>query len=332
MLRFLHSRNLVIGVPLLCVIFLLMLESGALSQENSTPFSKTTHTYKTVDELEIQADVYRHEDAQKRPIIVWLHGGALIMGTRSGVPQQVLDLSRENGFVIVSLDYRLLPEAKLPDVIKDLEDGLQWVRESGPTLFNADPSRMVVAGASAGGYLALMSGISVEPPPTAIVSYWGFGDVVGDWTTKPSESYRRGSLIEEETALAGVGEQVLTNTDNVDGPGRSVYFVYLKQTGRWLTAAGGLDPEREQERIDLFCPIRNVSPEYPPTLFLHGDADIDVPVGQSLAMADELKRHGVDYELIVIEGGGHSLWGGDPVLIDQAFARSMEYIQKRLTE
>ena len=125
MLRFLHSRNLVIGVPLLCVIFLLMLESGALSQENSTPFSKTTHTYKTVDELEIQADVYRHEDAQKRPIIVWLHGGALIMGTRSGVPQQVLDLSRENGFVIVSLDYRLLPEAKLPDVIKDLEDGLQ---------------------------------------------------------------------------------------------------------------------------------------------------------------------------------------------------------------
>ena len=80
-------------------------------------FSKKTYTYKTVGELKIQADVYRADDKVTRPVIVWLHGGALIVGSRSSVPKQLLDLCRADGFVLVSLDYRLSPEAKLPAII-----------------------------------------------------------------------------------------------------------------------------------------------------------------------------------------------------------------------
>ncbi len=123
---------------------------------------KTVYTYKTVDQLKIQADVYRHEDVVKRPVVIWLHGGALIMGSRNGVPKQLQELAREHGFVVVSLDYRLAPEAKLADIIEDLKDGLEWVRTSGPEQFDADSSRIVVAGASAGGYLALMTGLSLR--------------------------------------------------------------------------------------------------------------------------------------------------------------------------
>jgi acetyl esterase/lipase len=315
-----------------CLLFMLPTEDQAVAQETSPAFSKTAFTYKTVDQLKIQADVYRHEDAVKRPVIVWLHGGALIMGGRSSVPKQLLDLAEQSGFVLVSLDYRLAPEAKLPEIIEDLKDGLEWVRKSGPQLFHIDPLRLVVAGASAGGYLALMSGITSDPPPTAIVSYWGFGDVDGDWTTKPSAAYRKGKLIDKQVAWAGVGEQVLTSTNQKNGRGRSVFFLYLKQTGRWINAVGGMDPKTDREKLTPFCPIRNLSPKYPPTLFLHGTADKDVPVEQSLAMARELKRHGVPHELITIEGGGHSLWGGDRKLIDQAFKRSTEYIREHLTK
>jgi len=319
------------GLPL-CVAAVLLAQDQAFSQEKQPAFSKTVYTYKTVDQLKIQADVYRHEDVVKRPVIVWLHGGALIMGSRNGVPKQLLELAQEHGFVVVSLDYRLAPEAKLPDIIEDLKDGLEWVRKSGPERFGADPSRMVVAGASAGGYLALMSGVTTVPPPSAIVSYWGFGDVDGDWTTKPSEAYRKGKLIEKEDAWAGVGGQVLTNTNQTNGRGRAAFFLYLKQTGQWPNAISGFDPESDREKITPFCPIRNVSPKYPPTLFLHGTADKDVPVEQSIAMARALKRHGVAHELITIEGGGHSLWGGDRALIEQAFERSMEYIREYLSE
>ncbi len=293
-------------------------------------FSKKTYTYKTVQKLEIKADVYRQADAAKRPVIVWLHGGALIMGSRDGVPMQLRKLAQEQRFVLVSLGYRLAPEAQLPAIIEDLNDGLEWVRKTGPELFDAEPSRLVVAGASAGGYLALMSGIIVDPPPTAIVSYWGFGDVDGDWTTQPSEAYRKGKLIDRAAAWSGVGAEVLTRTNQENGRGRATFFLYLKQSGQWANAVSGLDPKVDRDRLTPFCPIRNLSAEYPPTLMLHGTADNDVPVEQSITMAAELKRLGVLHELITIEGGGHSLWGGDRKLIEQAFARSMDYIREHL--
>ncbi|MEO2019011.1 MAG: alpha/beta hydrolase [Fuerstiella sp.] len=306
------------------------ISSQAHADEAIPKFSKTTYTYKTVEQLEIQADVYRHADAVRRPVIVWLHGGALIMGSRSGVPMQLRTLAQEQGFVLVSLDYRLAPETQLPEIIEDLKGGLEWVQKTGPELFDADPSRLVVAGASAGGYLALMSGIVCNPAPTAIVSYWGFGDVDGDWTTQPAAAYRKGKLIDRDVAWSGVGSQALTSANKENGRGRAAFFLYLKQTGRWVNAVSGFDPKVEREKLTPFCPIRNLSAEYPPTLMLHGTADNDVPVGQSVAMAGKLKRLGVSHELITIEGGGHSLWGGDRKLIEQAFARSMEYIREHL--
>jgi dipeptidyl aminopeptidase/acylaminoacyl peptidase len=66
-------------------------------------------------------------------------------------------------------------------------------------------------------------------------------------------------------------------------------------------------------------------------MFLHGTADKDVPVEQSMIMARELKSHNIHHEVITIEGGGHSLWGGDRDLIDQAFSRSLEFIRQRLS-
>ena len=182
------------------------------------------------------------------------------------------------------------------------------------------------------GPQARWPGIVVDPAPTAIVSYWGFGDVDGDWTTKPAEAYRRGKLIKEDVAWSGVGGQVVTSANKENGRGRATFFTYLKQTGQWVNAVSGFDPQVDRDQLTPFCPIRNLSDSYPPTLMLHGTADIDVPVGQSLAMAAELRRLGVSHELITIEGGGHSLWGGDPKLIDQAFARSMMYIREHLTK
>ena len=139
-------------------------------------------------------------------------------------------------------------------------------------------------------------------------------------------------MIAKEDAWAGVGKQPLTATNKENGRGRSTFFLYLKQTGRWINAVSGLDPVTDRDKLTPFCPVRNVSPSFPPTLFLHGTADKDVPVGQSIAMAAELKRHGVDHELITIEGGGHSLWGGDRQQIEKAFQRSVEYIRERLTD
>ena len=53
--------------------------------------SMKTYTFKQVGELEIKADVYRAGDETIRPVVVWIHGGALINGHRAGVSGRVKD-------------------------------------------------------------------------------------------------------------------------------------------------------------------------------------------------------------------------------------------------
>src|SRR5205809_6328275 len=103
---------------LACASLLLFVSiQAATSQEAS--FSKKTYTFKTVDGVAIQADVHRAADDKIRPVVVWLHGGALIMGSRTAVPKNLLDLCRAEGYALVSFDYRLAPETKPPRIIED---------------------------------------------------------------------------------------------------------------------------------------------------------------------------------------------------------------------
>ena len=58
-----------------------------------------TWTYKTVGRLQIRADVYRADDAQPRPVLVWLHGGALMMGSKKDVAPDLMELCRTEGYL-----------------------------------------------------------------------------------------------------------------------------------------------------------------------------------------------------------------------------------------
>ncbi len=305
-----------------------------LAEAVLAPFVLNTYVYKTVGEVELKADVYRSDDDVTRPVLVWFHGGALIFGHRREVPKRFRTLSREEGFILVSLDYRLSPEVKLPGIIEDVRDGLNWVRREGPEKFHADPEKIVVGGGSAGGYLTLMAGICVSPPPKALVSYFGYGDVDGDWYSIPSEHHRTAfPLVSEEEARGGVGGKVLTGErwGTPVSDARRRYYHYLRQNGLWTREITGFDPKSEREKLDPYCPVRNVSNRYPPTLMIHGTEDGDVPYEKSEAMLRELKRHNVPCELIGVKGAGHGLrGGGDEAEIAAAHARVLEFVKEHL--
>src|SRR5262245_18444010 len=296
------------------------------------PFPKQTHTYKTVGDLKIQADVYRADDTKLRPVVVWIHGGALIMGNRKSVPKNLLELCRDEGYVHVSIDYRLAPETKLPEIIADVEDAFRWLRGDGAKSCHLDPEPIVVTGGSAGGYLTLMTGAAVKPKPTALVAYWGYGDVDGDWYTKPSEFYRKQvGLIEKNEAYRGIGEKPITGSeDGVDFKPRSRFYLYLRQNGFWTKEVTGFDPATEKTKLDRYCPVRNVSPEYPPTMLVHGTEDTDVPYQLSAEMAKELSRHKVSHELVTVTGAGHGLAGGDKKLVADAHARALAFLREQM--
>src|SRR5262245_44169272 len=299
------------SVARLCVVVgAIMLSNSALAAD--PPLPKQTHTFKTVDDVKIQADVYRADDTTLRPVVVWIHGGALIMGNRKSVPRNLLDLCRDEGYALVSIDYRLAPEVKLPEIIADVADAFRWLRGAGATEARLEADRVVVTGGSAGGYLTLMTGLVVKPRPKALVAYWGYGGVDGDWYTKPSEFYRKQvPLIDKAEAYKGVGGRVITGSeDGIDFKPRGQFYLYLRQNGLWTKEITGFDPATEKARLDPYCPVRNVSADYPPTLLVHGTEDTDVPYQLSADMAKELDRSKVAHELVTVTGAGHGLSGG----------------------
>jgi acetyl esterase/lipase len=264
---------------------------------------KQTYTYKQVRKHEIKADVYQTGAGETRPVIVWLHGGCLIMGHRGDIAAWQLDLYLEAGYTVVCADYRLAPETKLPAIIDDLQDVFHWVREEGPRLFQADPSRVAALGHSAGGYLALMSGVVCDPRPTAIVSFYGYGDIVGDWYSRPDPYYLQQPIMPRQKAYRAVGKEVISGTP--DPHNRGDFYLYLRQQGLWPLEVSGHDPETEPGFFHLYCPVRSVNREYPPTLLLHGEKDTDVPYEQSAMMAAALAKAQVEHELVTISGGDH---------------------------
>jgi acetyl esterase/lipase len=289
---------------------------------------RSTYTYKTVRDLPIRADVYRKPDNKVRPAILWIHGGALIMGNRRGLHAAQAERYLNAGYTIISIDYRLAPQAKLVQILEDLEDAYQWVRGKGPKLFRIDPNRIAVIGHSAGGYLALMAGFRLNPPPAAIVSFYGYGDIAGEWYSRPDPFYNRQPSISKEEAYQAVGTRLISD-DLATNRGR--FYLFTRQQGLWPLEVTGLDPDKEPKVFDSFCPLRNVTKAYPATLLLHGDQDTDVPFEQSVLMAKEFERHGVQHEFIRMAGRGHGFDGamGDP-MITATFDRVLTFLEKQL--
>ncbi|MBM3236500.1 alpha/beta hydrolase [Candidatus Poribacteria bacterium] len=291
---------------------------------------KQTYTFKVVENCEIKADVYGVSDDVIHPVIVWIHGGALIVGHRENINPEHLNLYVSAGYTLVSIDYRLAPETKLKAIIDDLQDAYGWVREKGPELFNIDANRIAVIGHSAGGYLALMTGFCVAPRPKALVSFYGYGDITGNWYSRPDPFYCQQPPVPKEEAYEAVGDSVISEATGQHNRGR--FYLYCRQNGLWPKEVAGRAPDTEPRAFDPFCPIRNVTREYPPTLLLHGDRDTDVPYQQSVMMADELARVGVEHELITIKNGGHGFDGAgikEPVVAN-AFEQVLDFLKNQV--
>ena len=291
-----------------------------------------TFTYKTVGSLAIKADVHRPDARQvKRPTVVWLHGGSLINGKRESVAKAVLkDAFLAEGFIVVSVDYRLAPETKLPGIIEDVEDAFRWVREKGPALFGADPDRIIAHGGSAGGYLTLVTGYRVKPRPVVLVAEMSYGDLINAWHLRPSvhPPHYETNLSKEE-AWRQVSGPPIANDQERRGNG-SAFNDYIRRQAEWPQAISGWDPRREAEKYLPYLPVRNVTADYPPTILIHGREDTDVSREFPEAMAAELRRHGVDHRLILIPGAEHGYRGGDPADVAAAYREAVKFVREHL--
>jgi len=189
--------------------------------------------------------------------------------------------------------------------------------------------RIATGGGSAGGYLTQMTGFCLEPRPRALVSYFGYGDLIGPWYSEPSEFYRRQPLVSKEEAYAAVGSAAVS--DPPQDNQRARFYLYCRQNGLWPKEVTGHDPHTDRKWFDRYCPVRNVTARYPPTILIHGTNDTDVPYSLSQDMDAKLSQAGVEHEFITVQGAGHGLSGAKPEEVAQVADRAVQFVKAHTT-
>ncbi|PYS38379.1 MAG: alpha/beta hydrolase [Acidobacteria bacterium] len=249
----------------------------ALSQGFSTSITGSYRivpniTYLTANNFDAKLDVYSRTDSQApQPTIIFIHGGGWTGGAKEGQLFSLLPYL-EMGWNAVNVEYRLARVSQAPAAVEDCLCALRWVIRNAKQ-YGFDTTRLVVSGSSAGGHLALTTGMM---PASA-----GFD--------------RQCPGTEELKVAAIVDWYGITDVaDLLDGENMRTYAV------QWL----GSMPNRV-EIAKRVSPLTYVRGGIPPIISIQGDADPVVPYSHSVRLHDALKKAGIDQELITIPGGKH---------------------------
>ncbi len=227
-------------------------------------------------------DVYQPAVVRRRaPTVVFIHGGGWVTGDSSLQAGSVdADVERElvhRGWVFISINYRLAPTFRWPAQLEDAKCAIRYVRANADAL-HVDPSRIAVMGASAGGHLASMVGL-----------------------TGTTALFVAGSHPDVSSAVAAVvdeyGPTDLTSPDLVDA---KALPLLVKETFGEMVG-------RRSPTLVAASPLTYVHPGAPPFLVVHGVKDAIVPVSQSEMLVDSLRAVGDSAQLILVQNAAHGL-------------------------
>jgi len=261
-----------------------------------------TCVFKSVDGTRLEADVYWPASGGSGITLLWIHGGALIAGTRKEIPRDVIDWLVARGFTVALADYRLAPETNILGISQDIQDAYAWLRRDGPTRFGVNTDRIVLVGQSAGGYLALALAAAADPRPAAVVSLYGYGRINAAWSN---------SLPNSSVHLPRLGrwkDRLLSKRipSRFKPRARIYYSGLVRYSGGWTAkVVGGACNPADDEALRRFNPEDTITPEFPPTLLVHGDGDSDVPMEESLRLDRVLGARGVPHELMIVRNRRH---------------------------
>ncbi len=220
-------------------------------------------------------DLYLPERAQDEgaPVVLWVHGGGWKNGSKEKPKAAWL---AEEGYAVVSINYRLTDVAQWPAQIDDCREAVRWARRNA-SVFGFDLDRIGTWGSSAGGHLVALMGTLPYPENESVSSRV---QAVCDWFG-PTE--------------------LLTMPPNNVGEGRTEEDVANSNGAKLLGCTVKDCPElaRQASAYD------NVSKDDAPFLIMHGDEDPGVPIQQSIQFYERLRKTGVPVQYEVVEGAGH---------------------------
>ena len=220
---------------------------------------------------------------ETKPLIIYLHGGGLIYGSRFDLPKSSLSKITNEGYDILALDYPLMPESSFKNLVDSLSEGINW----GIKQFTNKERGFILFGRSAGAYLSLLlSSHYLVSKPKAIISFYGYYNLLDSELSKPSSYYNTYPTLDEQTIQPLINIEVLFNA-----PIEQRFPLYLayRQQGSWISRLSS-----------SFTTITDISltekeiQTLPPLFIAASKDDNDIPFSQSYEL-DQLAKESVFY-------------------------------------
>lgn len=241
------------------------------------PFTRYGETLRDVvycspDGSPQRMDVYFPESGGPWPALLYVHGGGWMHGDKSEAGM-IAQLMTSQGYLVVSINYRLYPPAIFPAMIQDVKCAVRSLRANAAQ-YNLDPKRIGAVGVSAGGHLVALLG-----------------------TTDPSTGWDVGEYLEQTSRVQAVITMAGVMDLSRSFPNADIEAMKRVGFGEFNVAEAS--------------PVTHVTPDNPPFLLIHGDRDELVPAEQSQLMYDRLVQANVPAELVIVQNAGHSMIAPD---------------------
>ncbi|WP_165244043.1 alpha/beta hydrolase [Paludisphaera soli] len=239
-------------------------------------------------------DVFKPKAGAKGVGVIFMASGGFF-SSHEMIQPVFLKPFLDRGYTVFAVVHGSQPRFQVDEIVADVNRAVRYIRAHASE-FGVDPERLGVFGASAGGHLSLMLGLAGSP---------GDPDAADPIDRESSRVAAVACFFPPTDFLnfGAAGKSMIRPMDH-QAPFRAS-FDYRERdeaSNLWVPIT---DEAKLREKARAISPITHVSPDDPPVLMIHGDADDLVPLQQSESIAAKLKEAGVANELIVRPGAGH---------------------------
>jgi acetyl esterase/lipase len=256
------------------IALLLVVPADAVAQ---APRVRHDLVYATAGGKNLALDLYMPANVASPPLVVWVHGGRWMNGTKADVPMAFV----EHGIATASVDFRQSTEARFPAMVHDIKAAIRFLRaKASEHGYRSD--RIAIAGASSGAHLAALVGVTN--------GHKELEGTLGDFRTQSS------------AVQAIVSYYAASNLTTILAQS-TPYGVGVRKPA--LQNLLGALPEENPELARLASPVMHVDKNDPPLLLLHGDQDPQMPINQSHELEGAYEKHGLDVFFDVVHGAVH---------------------------